>query len=156
MLLLDSYFAILLDTQAFSWSNVCWLACSSCFFTYKCVKEGKPSYWNSLRRLTVEKLALARRFGSGEQSLLGSADGLSSSTGLLSSGQPHSLPGYQSTASCNLCCQTAYLSGGGLNLSASNVYDSVVMGKAHPVPKTSTVGLTRPNTVLLCLIVKPN
>ncbi|KTG38969.1 hypothetical protein cypCar_00003240 [Cyprinus carpio] len=57
-----------------------------------CVKEGKPSYWNSLRRLTVEKLALARRFGSGEQSLLGSADGLSSSTGLLSSEQSHSLP----------------------------------------------------------------
>ncbi|XP_042586920.1 uncharacterized protein DDB_G0271670-like [Cyprinus carpio] len=97
------------------------------FSNYKCVKEGKPSYWNSLRQLTVEKLALARRFGSGEQSLLGSADGLSSSTGLLSSGQPHSLPRYQSTASCNLCCQTAYLSGGGLNLSASNVYDSVVM-----------------------------
>ncbi|KTF77024.1 hypothetical protein cypCar_00017968 [Cyprinus carpio] len=60
-----------------------------------CVKEGKPSYWNSLRRLTVEKLALARLFGSGGQSLLGSEGGLSSSTSLLSSipsGQPHSLP----------------------------------------------------------------
>ncbi|ROJ66267.1 MAGUK p55 subfamily member 4 [Anabarilius grahami] len=95
-----------------------------------CVREGKPSYWNSLRRITVEKLALARRFGSGEQSLLGSADGLSSSTGLLSSippGKPHSLPRYQSTGSCNLCCQTAHLSGGGLNLSAPAVYDSVIM-----------------------------
>ncbi|XP_016118161.1 uncharacterized protein [Sinocyclocheilus grahami] len=92
-----------------------------------CVKEGKPSYWNSLRRLTVEKLALARRFGSGEQSLLGSAGVLSSSTGLLSSEQPHSLPRYQSTASCNLGCQTAHLTGGSLNLSAPTVYDSVVM-----------------------------
>ncbi|XP_077071484.1 uncharacterized protein mpp4a isoform X1 [Siphateles boraxobius] len=94
------------------------------------VRGGKPSYWNSLRRLTVEKLALARRFGSGEQSLLGSVGGLSSSTGLLSSitpGQPHSLPRYQSTGSCNLCCQTAHLSGGGLNLSAPAVYDSVIM-----------------------------
>lgn len=126
------------------------------FSTYKCVKEGKPSYWNSLRRLTVEKLALARLFGSGGQSLLGSEGGLSSSTSLLSSipsGQPHSLPRYQSTGSCNLCCQTAHLSGGGLNLSA---YDSVIMGKAHHVPKTSTVGMTRPNTVLQCLILKPN
>ncbi|XP_059355761.1 uncharacterized protein DDB_G0271670 isoform X3 [Carassius carassius] len=101
-----------------------------------CVKEGKPSYWNSLRRLTVEKLALARRFGSGEQSLLGSAGGLSSSTGLLSSGQPHSLPRYQSTVSCNLCCQTAHLSGGGLNVSASNVYDSVIMDKCADGVKT--------------------
>ncbi|KAL0183988.1 hypothetical protein M9458_019684, partial [Cirrhinus mrigala] len=77
-----------------------------------------PSYWNSLRRLTVEKLALARRFSSGEHNLLGSAGGLSSSsTALL----------YQSTVSCDLCCQTAHLSGGVLNLSAPAVYDSVVM-----------------------------
>ncbi|XP_067299635.1 uncharacterized protein mpp4a isoform X1 [Pseudorasbora parva] len=95
-----------------------------------CVKEGKPSYWNNLRRLTVEKLALARRFGSGEQNHLVSAGGLSSSTGLLSSispRQPHSLPRYQSTGSCNLCFQTAHLSGGGLNMSAPAVYDPVIM-----------------------------
>ncbi|XP_051564593.1 MAGUK p55 subfamily member 4 isoform X2 [Myxocyprinus asiaticus] len=94
-----------------------------------CVGGGKPSRWNSLRRLTVEKLALARRLGSEESSLMKAAGDLCSSTGLLSSmppGQPCSLPRYQSTGSCNLCCQTAQLSRGGLNQSAPTVYGPVI------------------------------
>nr|XP_021327815.1 uncharacterized protein mpp4a isoform X4 [Danio rerio]XP_021334533.1 uncharacterized protein mpp4a isoform X4 [Danio rerio] len=39
----------------------------------------------------------------------------------------HKLPRYQSTGSCNLCCQTAHLSGGGLNLSAPAVYNSLIV-----------------------------
>nr|XP_017213260.1 uncharacterized protein mpp4a isoform X3 [Danio rerio]XP_021334532.1 uncharacterized protein mpp4a isoform X3 [Danio rerio] len=88
-----------------------------------CAGEGKPSYWNSLRRFTMEKLAFARQFGSEEQCPLQSADSLSN----IPFKQAHKLPRYQSTGSCNLCCQTAHLSGGGLNLSAPAVYNSLIV-----------------------------
>lgn len=82
-----------------------WLMWSFYFFTYKCAGERNPSHWNSLRRLTVEKSALSRQLGL-----------KSSSTDLLSSTPPTHQLSHQ-------------LSGGGLNQSASAVYDSVVKGK---------------------------
>lgn len=99
----------------------------------------------------MEKLAFARQFGSEEQCPLQSADSLSN----IPFKQAHKLPRYQSTGSCNLCCQTAHLSGGGLNLSAPAVYNSLIVGKGQ-VPDTSTVLLAYyclyiySNSILFC------
>ncbi|TRY83697.1 hypothetical protein DNTS_034391 [Danionella cerebrum] len=89
----------------------------------KCCGEGKPSHWNSLRRFTMEKLALARQFGSEDQSPLPSPGDLSS----IPVRNLGSLSRYQSIGSCNLCCQTTNFSGGGLNQSSPAVCDSVML-----------------------------
>uniref|UniRef100_A0AAQ5ZQW0 Membrane protein, palmitoylated 4a (MAGUK p55 subfamily member 4) n=1 Tax=Amphiprion ocellaris TaxID=80972 RepID=A0AAQ5ZQW0_AMPOC len=77
------------------------------------------SRWNSLRRLTLERLVPARRAWSGEELRVDESDARL----LPREGQPHPfLPRYQSTGSCCLCPQAAEHQKKRLNQSAPSVF----------------------------------
>ena len=82
-----------------------------------------PSQWNSLRRLTLERLVPAKRARSGEE--LRVTDSETRPLPLHRGESRPFLPHYESTGSSRLCLQTTDLSKTELNQSATSVFSPV-------------------------------
>ncbi|XP_030283097.1 uncharacterized protein LOC115587431 isoform X4 [Sparus aurata] len=124
-----------------------------------------PCRWNSLRRLTLERLVPERRARSGEE--LRVTDSETSPLPLHRGESRPFLPHYESTGSSRLCPQTTDLSKTGLNQSAPSVFspipcngsfsDKHIWGQsassggcsddyAYPPPPVPAYGLSLPNS----------